>query len=688
MKLTKFILVLFFMFWLVLPSMVVGKGYMGGNGTVAAEEPAADTDDGSGGLPDTVEGPLNDKMSDAGKLYGDLYTILRQEGGIWDQKLVPQVDTNGDPVLDSYGFQILEVVTGKTVGGEPVLTVIDPGATNNYSDYGYYAAEIYEDDSEIPTYVVAQSPYPAQCVQPVASYERWGDISSVTLLTKNRLPMTISYDPTWGRSECEVGQLEPGVDITADANGVLTIPVNQWFVEPCARDVDGNPIPAEICQWPLGDDVVTITYPDGVLWTALMGEVHFGRLNLSRAPEAVLQAAFDEAINNMNSDDTVAIEIDAAGRLLLTKNVYDELPDPATGLPVLLKDTDGNPVLAQKAIDSPLENVALYVKLMKDGHLVTPGDERMPIDRSKNGGIPLWKMLELTDGPGAKALRPTIDIAKLDSFRFGDLVDVAKEVEYLTYYDCVDSAGDETACLCKDDNPSQPELEYALATCDNVVDRKLSFFEGADLVKDIDCPVSSFRLETYDGSDEYFNEYTCEGPFVGITTNDGGTPDGVDLNFAASLLSAAGDKTGDISVDMVVYLNSILGINKVLGYSAYDAEGNPTDTAINYEENPEYFNFAPLSGYDRGTTFGNRGEGGDVTVLVGGDGSWKETPVGISDAMMGGYSIFGNIGLDPDKGFPNGSIQATSDIRGFTQQADDNLGVISFIHTYQIPELR
>ena len=27
------------------------------------------------------------------------------------------------------------------------------------------------------------------------------------------------------------------------------------------------------------------TYPDGVLWTDLIGEVHFGRLNLSRAPD-------------------------------------------------------------------------------------------------------------------------------------------------------------------------------------------------------------------------------------------------------------------------------------------------------------------------------------------------------------------------------------------------------------------
>ena len=97
----------------------------------------------------------------------------------------------------------------------------------------------------------------------------------------------------------------------------------------------------------------------------------------------------------------------------------------------------------KKAIDSPLENVALYVKLMQDGHLVTPADEREPIDRSKNGGIPIWKMLELEDGPADAALRPTIDIAKMRNLKegypvvgLGSLVDV-EEVDYLTYYQCV-----------------------------------------------------------------------------------------------------------------------------------------------------------------------------------------------------------------------------------------------------------
>ncbi|MFT5729330.1 MAG: hypothetical protein ACI8PB_003495 [Desulforhopalus sp.] len=721
MKATKCFLVLFFMFWLVLPSMVVGKGYMGGRGTVAAEEPAADTDDGGGGIPDTVEGPNNDMMSDAGKLYGDLYTILRQEGVVGDKKLVPDPDfVDDENSINDYQQFVEKANTEEDpdtiVGGEPVLTVIDPGNqwkvdesgnkvyVNDGRDYGWYAADT-DDDGIGDT--AAQSPYPAQCVQPVASYERWGDISSVTLLTKNRLPMTISYDPTWKRSECEVGQLYGAVEVDANT-GVLTIPVNQWFVEPCL-DENGDTIDGAVCTWedPTNGEV---TYPHGVLWTALIGEVHFGRLNLSRAPEAVLQSSFDEAINNINSPDTVAIEIDAAGRLLLTKNVYDELkvytPADIDADNTLDDSYLGTPVLlgtVKKAIDSPLENVALYVKLMKDGHLVTPGDERMPIDRSKNGGIPLWKMLELTDGPGAKALRPTIDIEKMNSWGLDSMVDVSAG-DYYTYYTCLNDAGTKVDCLIWDPYPVQPEHEDGVWVGNPAaVSRALVTVSTSDK-----CPTTKVIV---DEVEVYIPD--CEGPFTGIKTYDGSVvPDVTDLTFAASHIAAAGDKTGHMTVDMIVYLNSILGINQVLGYSEYDtATGEPTAAAIDYEKNPVYFNYKSVAEYNRPGIISYRGNvattggptdpndmskggiastyDGHVNVLVEGSlGVWTDTRTEILKANMDGSPIFDNIGLSSATGFPDGTIQATSNIGGFTQQADDNLGVISFIHTYQIPGLR
>lgn len=628
---------------LALPTMsFAGGGFMGGQGdivdevssetvVIVADEVSSEETE----VPVDVEtdGPLNDNMSSQGKLFGDLYKILRYQGSE-ESKLIPQVDGNGDPVLDLIsGKQLLVASEEPPVGGEPELS----------EEYGYYAREV---DGDEVTYELATSPYPSQCVQPVADYSKWGDISSKTGLDNNRLPLIITYDATWGRSECAVGQVKEGEEPTVDpVVGTLNIPLDEYFIEP-------------------GDSWNDLIYCDGVKWTDLIDEVEFGRLNLSRSPEAVLQAAFDEAISSINNADKV--EIDAAGRLLLTTDIYEEFD---TGLTCEAKLIE----TVTKAIDSPLENLALYVKLMQDGHLVTPGDERAPIDRSLNGGIPLWKMLELEDGPST-ALRPTIDIEKMEKWGLINLVDVT-EVEYYTYYQCYGVDGDDDGeeedkveCLC-------PNQDGDLVTCSDVVRRELIA---------VACPP----------------DIACDGSFIGITTDDGSTPAGADLDFAAAFLAAAADKTGDIGVDMVVYLNSILGINKVIGYSAYDLDGNPAATAINYAENPVYFDYGVISGesdYARDEVFKDpiRGQvrtqggvedhprpeyDGQVTVLQQtSTGTWAE----ISLPIIGNVP-FDDIGLAAN-GFPDGTIQAADDILGFSQMADDDLSVIDFIHKYQIP---
>lgn len=616
-----------FMGALALPqSLLAGNGFMGGKGKITVdEEPAVDDGNDDGGIPDDVEGPLNDKMSSQGKLFGDLYKILRYQGG--ETKQVPDVDTDGEPIFNSDGRQILVDGAIAAVGGEPVLS----------EAYAQYAREVEEG-----VYELASAPFPSQCVQPVADYSRWGTIDGDTGLDFNRLPLLMTYDATWERTECEVCQLVGNQTIDT-ATGAFTTPecsdeitddcLNRFFIPP-----------DETC-------------PEGVLWADLVDEVHFGRLNLSRSPEAVLQAAFDEAINTINSEDTISISRDAAGRLLLKKNVYSETDVDECEIPVL----EGT---AEKAIDSPLENLALYVKLIKDGHLVTPGDQRAPIDRSERGGIPLWKMLELSDGP-SDALRPTVDISKLDGFLGSALVDVAAK-EYFTYYECYDVAGAPVDCLCQETSHDEVSTDVA---CDDVVTRKLLAVNA--------CP---------DPADNP-NADSCQGPWVGITTNDGGRAAGEDFDFAAAFLAAAADKTGQIGVDMVVYVNSILGINKVVGYSEYDADGNPTPDAVDYAASPVYFDFGIDEGvfYDRETTIPDRGNFGAATVLVEttkDSGAWNQT-----DVQMLGTIGFRNRGVDVSTGAPTNE-PATENILGFTQMADDDLSIVEFIHKYQIPGLR
>lgn len=592
-----------------------GTGYKGG-GSVVVDVP----DDGgdTGGIPGDVEGPLSDKISDKGQLYGDLYKILRYHGG--ETKLVPRFDDDGNPVYEEVSWtdpsgnvsMVLHQVMDEAIaiGGEPVLT-------DNFVTHTIVAEDTGElVINEATGDIWFSAPTPSQCVQPLASFARWGDLSSPENLAAfpeyadiefNKIPVTMSYDATWNRTEFAVGMVDRANFIEA----------GETWIDP----KNG-----------------AVTYAEAVPWTDLIQEVHFGRLNGARAPEAVLQAAFDEAINSINA--AVWISVDASGRILLTKDVYDEVEvDPATGAPVWLGTVE-------KAIDSPLENMALYLKLMRDGHLVTPGDERAPIDRSVRGGIPIFRMLQLEDGP-SKGLRPTIDIQKLIDCGLEDLVDVDQVQTYYTYYEIVMEG-------------------------DTVVDYVLH----ADITEPI-----GVEFETW----------------VGIPTSDGSSPNGSDFEFCAATLAAAADKGGRITMDLVVYFNSILGLNKVIGMSE--------DGSIDFTRTPKFFDYSGSGMYDREAVFSTRGyyeygDGdpwgdpsalvpGEVVVLqlpdsTGGDpvlGAWREYSVTITDIVE-----FRELGVGIDE-FPTGQT-ATFDIGGFTQQADDNLSVIEFVHTFQIPENR
>lgn len=560
------------------------------NQIITEEEPA------DSGLPDDIEGPLNDNMSESGALFGDLYRLARYKGfevvngeKVPQTKRVPAVNPiTGLPLFDTiqwtdpdggtHDILVQIFMEAPAVGGEPMLTedyasllvdeevTVEPGMIVVTSPAG-------------KQYIV--SPYPSQCVQPVAE-EKWG-------LDGNLIPLMKTYDATWQRTECEVLP-----ELFLEANAALTGVFDE-------------------------DDL----HPD-IYYADLVQEVEFGRLNLARAPQAVLDASFDEAISNLNAAKD--IRIDASGRLMVTTDIYDEF----------LLNEDGTRVVVEtveKAIDSPKENLALYLKLMQDGHLITPAAERVPIDFSLNGGIPLDQLAAIEDGPSS-APRPTIDIDKMVSFGLGYLVD-APDAEIVDYLITIN-----------DDGSVSTDTEGCLEESD-----------------------------------------ACE---RGILIDSATVCSGDDFPLAASFFAAAADKKGNVTVDKVVYINSILGLNKVTG-KVYDETSG--ELIVNYAKNPVYFNFNTLPVYDRLETFGqHRGRvRGDLdpeieVVEYEYDGMIEflaETPpesgtwLHTEDYISG--RVFGNVNVAPEQ---------NSDIGGFTSMADDDLQVIIFTHTYQIPELR
>ena len=121
--------------------------------------------------------------------------------------------------------------------------------------------------------------------------------------------------------------------IVRDDNGVPILTPEGW-VQPI--DADGNLIALDEEGHPVDE--------------SLTQEVELGRLNVGRAPTSVLDRRAEEVVSLLNSAEDLAT--DASGRLVLT--------------------LDG----IEKTIDSPLENLAIYVALMTDGTI--PGVDDLP----------------------------------------------------------------------------------------------------------------------------------------------------------------------------------------------------------------------------------------------------------------------------------------------------------------------
>jgi len=135
------------------------------------------------------------------------------------------------------------------------------------------------------------------------------------------------------------GNVNPGVsrgdlygdmyEILRDENGVpiLTEINGEYYVQP----VDENGEPLEL------DEDGHLVNEDAAI------EVELSRLNVARAPDRVIERAFEEVMTAIAEAEEIATDV--TGRLVL----YDA-------------DTD-----TTKTIDAPIENLALYIDAMTDG---------------------------------------------------------------------------------------------------------------------------------------------------------------------------------------------------------------------------------------------------------------------------------------------------------------------------------
>ena len=213
-------------------------------------------------------------------------------------------------------------------------------------------------------------------------------------------------------------------------------------------------------------------------WGELVMEADAGRFNLSRSPQDVLDAAYEEVL--MAIDQALSFGLGPAGRLLLELPMVDEF---------------GNDIgTIMKTVDSPRENLALYQRVLLErclpvtyniflsddtkellisdglGHLICDGS--LPTDAD------FQRAASFLGGAGDKTGRITLDLLVYlnDRLELNEIIWAAnkKEVEDIIFYDFQDFSYDR----CDEHAATTAAL---LQPADNAVDYPQSFSVEEDV---------------------------------------------------------------------------------------------------------------------------------------------------------------------------------------------------------------
>lgn len=220
-------------------------------------------------------------------------------------------------------------------------------------------------------------------------------------------------------------------------------------------------------------------------WGTQVMEADAGRFNLSRSPQDVLDAAYEEVLLTINQASWFGL--DPAGRLLLELPIIDEYGPTGD--------------FTTKTIDSPRENLALYQRIMWDGCLADT-DNIVLADETKalliggdlghlicDGTLPdnddFRRAASFLAGAGDKSGRVTLDLIVYlnDRLELNEIIWAAnkKEIEDIIYYDFQTFSYDRcdehavtTADLLQPD-PGDPPTMYHVATGVTLFDKRFVY---------------------------------------------------------------------------------------------------------------------------------------------------------------------------------------------------------------------
>jgi len=474
------------------------------------------------------------------------------------------------------------------------------------------------------------------------------------------------------------------------------VPGYGWGYCPIAVYTDDDGVQQEISFLPYSCDF-NPEFADSII------EVdYFGRLNGGRTKERNNRMHFDEVISNIKAAHLV--KTDAAGRLMLGYDcTYDEK-----------KEIYKSPCLEWNTIDSPMEHMGLYSRIMKYGHIATDPYE---IDTWAHGdpksGTPFHVALGPEDWPKFhKSLQHLLpDGFEPDKFGPGECWDYDQAEEF------EDSDGDGIWFAGEpfsDMNDNCVRDEHEPFTDLNFDEQ---FNPAEEIVNDNgNCVLDEFKFE-------------CAGAE---------TLENRDFVSGAVSLASAASKTGMITVDLIQYFNRILKIAKKTEHTvsttdtlparyrdcwsgedpvligegpweelAYDEQCTVVDAYIPPKVNnsdPEYnycdfgtpnhclfpnvqerfVDFSGLDDYER--------EADKMVLLINTSATNWSLP---SSGLTMDASSSSTWEVAPDNGIDlvtwmeavNGENYSTEGIVGFRWAASDYLRTIEFIHNNEVPEV-
>lgn len=351
----------------------------------------------------------------------------------------------------------------------------------------------------------------------------------------------------------------------------------------------------------------------------------------SKAPSAEKGKGSSQAKKGQKTDRAVAEEEDSDRPAWAGKNATEPKPGrPSTesgtkkgdiygDLYVILRNPDGTPVTDGG-----------YVKV----YFVNPADGSLVccIVRDEAGDLTTTGAIEGTDTVVENVVPIEVELGRLSVGRSPDRVLAAQLEDVISAINAADSLSTDLAG------------RIVLTTT----------VDGVATVKTIDSSVANLAIYT---------ELLKTGTIAGVTDTTKLAAIGIDtlsavskdeLLAAASFFAAASDKTIPITIDSVIYMNTILGI-----------EGVSFNVLTDYSRSTEY-------------TITDPNLQPEVLQDPDGDGDWTATKINPYEIIFKS--------TDPSD-IP--TTQDTDDVltsaEAFTIAADDARTVIDFLHTYPVP---